>query len=174
MCAGVPRASFRQVFGRLDNLRVGRHETIDISPYLQHLGIEHGGDNRCRIVRAATSKVGGLVAVAVAGNEAGYDVDLVRPVCCDTVATNRTEGFLHQLGGQVGVDDVLAHLVFCADEVTAVHADTVLHHGCHDVRREALAIADDGVFRLLRQVVNEVDTIIDALQLVEEAVNIVE
>ena len=111
-----------------------------------------------------------LVAVAVAGNEARNYIDLV---CCGWIVTNVTEGLLHQLRSQLSIDDVLTLLLFRTDKVAAVHANTVLHHGCHDVRTQTLTIADDGVLRLLRQVVNEVHTIVDTLQLVEELVYII-
>ena len=68
---------------------------------------------------------------------------------------------------------MLALLLFRADKVTAVHTNTVLHHGSHDMRAETFTIRDDGVLGLLRQVVNQVHTIVDALQLVEEAVYII-
>ena len=65
---------------RLDDLRVGSHEAIDVSPDLQHVGIEDGSNDRGSVVTSATSQIGGLVAVAVTGNKARNDVDLV---CCD-------------------------------------------------------------------------------------------
>ena len=66
-----------------------------------------------------------------------------------------------------------ALLLLRADEVARVHTDTILHHSGHDVRTQTLAIADNRVLGLLRQVVNQVHTIVDTLQLVEELVYIV-
>ena len=89
------------------------------------------------------------------------------------LVVNVLEGFLHQLGGQVGVNHMLAFFVPSTDKVTRVHADTVLQHGCHDVRRKSLTIGNDGVGRLFTQVVNQVHTVEDTLQLVEELIYIV-
>ena len=60
-----------------------------------------------------------------------------------------------------------------ADKVAGVHPGAVLDDGGHDVRAQSLAIADDGVLRLLAQVVNQVHTVVDAPQLFEELVHIV-
>ena len=69
---------------------------------------------------------------------------------------------------------MLALFVFRADEVAGIHTHTILDHGSHNVRRQTLTIADDGVLRLLAEVVNQEHTIIDAPQLVEELVYAVE
>ena len=103
--------------------------------------------------------------VTVTGDEAG---DYIHALVAHVL-----EGFLHQLGGQVGVDHMSALLLLRADKVARVHADTVLQHGGHDVRRQSLAIRDNCVFGLLRQVVNQVYTVEDTLQLVEELVYII-
>ena len=154
----------------LDDFGVGGHETIDIGPDLQHLSIQYGSKDRSGIVGTATSQVGCLVSVTVAGNEAGNDVDFI---CCDRIATHTAEGLLDELGGLFGVDNMLALLLLCADEVAAVHTNTILHHRSNDMGTEALSIGYDGVFGLLRQIVNQVNTIVDTLQLIEELVYII-
>ena len=83
------------------------------------------------------------------------------------------EDLSYQLVGQFGIENVLALFPFCADEVAGIHAYTVLHHRSHDVRAQALSIADDGILGLSAQVVNQIDTIEDALQLVEELIYII-
>ena len=47
--------------------------------------------------------------VAVAGNEAWNDINML--------VVNILESLLHQLCGQVGINDMLAQLLFRADEV---------------------------------------------------------
>ena len=148
--------------GAFNHLRVSRHEAVDIRPDFQHLGIQHGSNDGCGVVASATSQVRGLVAVAVAGNEAGNDIDML--------VVDVLESLLHQRCRQVGIDDVLAFLVPGTDKVTRVHANTVLNHCSDDMRAQAFTIRDDGVGRLLTQVVNEVHTVEDTLQLVEELV----
>ena len=103
--------------------------------------------------------------VAVSGDKAGHHID--------ALVIQILEGFLHQLCRQISVDHMLAQLLLRTDEVAGVHADTVLHHRGHDMRTQTLTIADDGILRLLRQVVNQIHTVEDALQLVEELVYIV-
>ena len=41
--------------GRLDNARIGSHESIHVGPYFQHLGIKHSCQYGCRVVTAAPS-----------------------------------------------------------------------------------------------------------------------
>ena len=154
--------------GRLDNLRVGCHESVHIGPNLQHLCIQSSCNDSCCVVTSATSQVGGLVAVAVTGYEAGNNGN--GSVGSGITAADRSECFLHQFCSKLGVQGMLAVLLLGADEVTAVHAQTVLDQSCHYVRRQALAIADDGILCLAAQVMNQVDAIIDALQLVEQRV----
>ena len=152
--------------GSLDDLRVGCHKAVNIGPNLKYLGIQHSGNDRCCVVRTATTKVSGLMAVTIASNKAGNDIN--------RFVVHVLEGFLHQLGGQVGINDMLALLVPCADEVAAIHANTVLKHRSDDMRAQALTIADNGVGCLFAQVVNEVYTVEDTLQLVEELIYIIE
>ena len=168
---GLHIREFVDGIGTFDHLRVSRHEAIHIRPYLQYLGIQHGGDDGGGIVRTATPEVRRLVGVAVSGDEAGHHINLV---CCCATATYGTEGLLHQLLCLLGVKHVLTLFLLRTDKVAAVHADTVLHHRGHDVRTQSLTITDDGVFRLLREVVNQIDTVEDALQLVEELIYIIE
>ena len=152
--------------GRLDDLRVGGHEAVDVGPDLKYLGIHSSSNDGCRVVGAAAPQVGGLVAVAVAGNEArNYGDGLVAQVL---------ERLFHQLVGQFRVEHVLTLLILCTDEVAGVHAHAVLEHSRDDVRTEALTIADNGVLRLCAQVVNQVHAVVDAPQLVEELVYIIE
>ena len=100
------------------------------------------------------------MAVAVAANEArDYIYVLVVQIL---------EGLFYHLSGELCVESVLTVLALRADEVAGVHADTVLDECCYNVRTQTLAITDDGVLGLRRQVVNEVHTEVDALQLFEE------
>ena len=69
---------------------------------------------------------------------------------------------------------MLALLLLRTDEVAAIHTNTVLNHSCHDVRAQSLTIAHDSILCLLRQVMNEEHTEIDALQLFEELIDVIE
>ena len=50
-------------------------------------------------------------------------------------------------------------------------ASCSLHHGCDDARRHPLSVAYDGVGRLFRQVAYEVDSLVDALEVLEQRVH---
>ena len=66
---------------------------------------------------------------------------------------------------------ILAHGL---DELARVVPLCALHQCSHDVRAETLAVAHDGVLRLLREVVYEVHAEVDGTQLLEERVDDVE
>ena len=127
--------------GRLDDAGVGRHKAIHVRPYFQYFGIEGRSDDGCGVVRAATPQVGGLVGVAVAGDEArNHGHGGLRGVCalraqraqrglhclCALRALacrlrhcrSKREGLLHQLVRQFGIEHVLALLLHRTDEVT--------------------------------------------------------
>ena len=161
--------------GRLYNLRVGSHEAVHVGPYLQHLGIECSGNDGGGIVAAATPQVGRLMAVTVAGYETGYHSH--RRLGCSSVAAQRSKGLAHQTCRQLSIKHVLdtmvgAHrrLLLSADEVAAVHAHATVDETCHDVRRQTLTVAHNGILGLLRKVVNEEHTGADAPQLVEQGI----
>ena len=123
---GLNVREFVDGISRLDNLRVSCHKAIHVGPDLQYLCVQHGSNDGCRIVRTATSQVGCLVAVAVTGYEARNHVDVL--------VTDVLESLLHQFGRQVGINHMFALFVPSTDKVSRVHADAILHHGCHDVR----------------------------------------
>ena len=151
--------------GTLDNFRVSCHEAVHICPYLQYLGIQHGSDDRCRVVRATTTEICRLMTVTVTGNKARYNIN--------SFVVEFLERFFHQLRGQIGINNVFTLFLLRTDKVTAVHANTVLHHCSYDMRTQSLTIRNDGILCLLRQVVNQVHTIVDTLQLIEELVYII-
>ena len=150
--------------GRLDDARVGRHKAIHIGPYLQHFGIQCSCDDSCGIVRTAPSQIRSLHGISVTRNEARNHSHLWYVF----------ESFLDKLVRQLRIQRVLSVLLFRTDEITAVHALAALDEHCYDVRTQAFAIAHDGSLRLLAQVMNQVYTIVDTLQLVEELVYLIE
>ena len=80
------------------------------------------------------------------------------------------EGFLYQLVGQLGIEDVFALLAHGLDEVAAVIPLSAIDERGHDMRAEPLAIADDGRLRLGAQVVDEENAIVYGAQLLEQLV----
>ena len=95
---------------RLDDLRVGCHESVYVRPDFQHLGIQHCRNDGGRVVRAAAPQIRRLMALAVPGYEARHDVDML--------VVQVLEGFLDQLCRLFHDDHVLALFLFRADEVT--------------------------------------------------------
>ena len=149
----------------LNHLWVSGHESVYIRPNLQHLSIQYSCNDRGGVVRTATSEIRGLVGITVSGDKTRNYID--------TLVVQVLEGFLNQLCGKVGINHVLAQLFLRADKVTAVHAHTVFHHRCYNVWTQSLTIANDRVLGLLRKVVNEINTVEDTLQLVEELIYII-
>ena len=69
---------------------------------------------------------------------------------------------------------MLAVLALRADKVACVESFAALDERGHDVARQTLAVTHDGILRLLTQVVNEENALINALELFEEVVHDVE
>ena len=127
--------------GTLDNLGVGSHETVNISPYFQYIGIECCGYNSCSIIATSTSQISSLMCITIAGNETRNYIH--------GFVIQSLEGFRYQFLGQFGVKNVLSLLLFRANKVATVHANTILHHCCYNVRRQAFTIRNNSVFCFL-------------------------
>ena len=146
---------------RLDHARIGGHETVDIGPDLQYLGIKGGGDDSGGIVTATTSEIRDLVGFPVAGDKTGHEAH----------ARQIGEGLLDEFVGQLSIEDIAVVTALRLDKVAGVEPLGTADQRGHDITREALSVGDDGVLRLLTEIVDEVDTIINTLQLVEEGVD---
>ena len=143
---------------------VGCHKAVHVGPYLKNVGVERCCDDGSGIVGTATTEVRDLVGVAVFA----YKTRNKRN------ALQVAEGATHEAVGQFGVESVLMVLAHGLDELARVVPLCALHQCCHDVRAESLAVAHDGVLRLLREVVNEIHAEVDGAQLLEERVDDVE
>ena len=143
---GLHIRQFVDGIGRLDDSRVGSHETIHVGPNFEYIGIESCRDDGSRVVATSASKVGGFAAIAVAADESRHDGN----------ARHVGKRLSHEAIGQLRVELVLTVLALCADEVAGIHAHRPADERGDDVRTDALAIADDSILRLLAQVVNEI------------------
>ena len=150
--------------GALYHLRVGCHETVHIGPYLQTLGIQGGGYDGGGVVAAAAAQVGDVARGAVAADETGHQRYL----------RQAGKGLAHQGIGGLAVEHMLAVLALGLDEVAGVEPLRVVHQGGHDAAAQTLTIAHDGVESLAAQVVYQVHTEENALQLVEKGVYLAE
>ena len=139
------------------NARVGSHEAVHIRPDFQAVGIQRGGNDGGGVVRAAPSQVGHHPGALVRGNETGHQ--------CKPWAVGK--GFAHQPVGQFGVEHMLGVLLFGFDELARVQ-QFCAGQPCGNQRRQAFAVAHDGVRRLLRQVFYQVYALENVLQFVEQ------
>ena len=143
--------------GRIDDTRVGGHETIDIGPNLEHVGIKGGCDDGGRIVRTASSQVGDFARLAVTADEAAQHDNGIWP----------RQTFAHQGIGEVEIADVLSIHLFRLDDVAAIDVFCILDDGGDDAAGDALAIAHHCAKGAWRQFANEEDALVDVLQLAE-------
>ncbi|CDB12074.1 unknown [Bacteroides sp. CAG:633] len=143
--------------GSGDDTRIGGHEAVHIGPDFQTVGIERSGHNGCRVVRTSAAQVGHDARRLVGSNEARYQ----------RTAGQFAEGLTHQAIGLVGIENVFREFLFCLDELTRV-APFGPCQTCRNERRQAFAIAYDGVAGLLRQVFYQVYALKDVLQFVEQ------
>ena len=143
--------------GSRDDARIGSHEAVHVGPYLQRVGVESGCDDGGRIVRPAPSQVGHVACRHVGGNEARHQRTFGQV----------GKGATHQSVGQFLVEHMLGKLFFRLDELARVKPFGSRQLGSND-RRNALAVAHDGIRRFLRQVFDEVDTLEDIFQLVQQ------
>ena len=87
---GLNVAEFVDGISGLDDAWVSRHKAVYIGPDLQDLSVKGCGNDACRIVATASSEVGCLIGIAVAGDKSGYNTD----------SRQFGKGFSHQLVGQ--------------------------------------------------------------------------
>ena len=90
------------------HLRVGRHESVHVGPYLQDAGIQHRRNHRCRVVRTATAQVGHAARILVRCDEARHHRHLGQFV----------EGLLDKHLRQFRVEQVLVMLALGLHEGT--------------------------------------------------------
>ena len=62
---------------RIDDAWVSGHETIDIGPYLKHVGIEGSSNNGSGVVRTTTSQIGHFSSFGIATDETAQHDDWV-------------------------------------------------------------------------------------------------
>ena len=146
--------------GIADDARVGRHETVDVGPDFERLGVQRGGDECGGVVRSAAPQIGHVARGAVRGDEARH--------YRHAGAVGQT--LPDELFGQIRFGDVLSEVGLRADELPRVVEPRAFEHGGHDSRREAFAVADDRVARAGREVADQVDAAQDIGQFVEQFV----
>ena len=68
---------------------------------------------------------------------------------------------------------MLAVLLLSTDKVATVHSLATLYKCSYNIRTQSLAITNNSIFGLLTQVVNKINSIIDALQLIEQLIHLI-
>ena len=144
--------------GRADDARVCSHEAVHVGPYLQHTGIQGRSYDAGSIVAAASTEVRHLAALGIGTYEATDDADL----------GHLLPGLTDKLVGQFADQTILACLELCLDELAAVEPFSAVNQCGNDAAADAFAVGDDGCLGLGAQVMDEVDTLIDAAQFLQQ------
>ena len=158
---GFHIAQFGDGIGGMDDARVGGHEPVDISPYLEHFGIERSRDNRGGIVASSTAEIGGLARLFVGTDESRNDIGMLQRLL---------KLLLDERATEFAVEHIFAVFLFGLDKVARVHSFGPFDEVGHDMAAQPLAVADDGRLGLRTEVADEKDTIQDGAQLLEESV----
>ena len=143
---------------RIDSPGVGCHEAIDIGPDFELRGIESGSQDSCRIIRSPTPQIGDIAIAFVGGDESrndGYTRQWIKT------------GF-HQPVGLLEIDNVFTTLHLCLDEPTGIVMLGPVDNPADNQRGETLAVADNRVEGLYRQVFNERHAFENISQLIEQ------
>ena len=143
---------------------VGSHKSVDVGPYLEHLGVESRRDDRSGIVAAATSEVCHFARELVATDKSRYYGYLWQ----------FGESLSYELVGEVAVKNMFSELVFCFDKFARVFPCRIVDECGNDIAAQTFAIADDGCACLWAEVANEIHSVIDGTEFFEETVNDVE
>ena len=152
---------FGNHIGCTDDTWVGRHEAIHIGPYLQHTGIQYCSDDAGCVVATASAQIGHLTAYGIGADKSAHQTHL----------GNRLPVLLHQARRKVHGQAILSSLDLSLDESTAVIPLGVLHQVGHDATADALSIRDYGCQRLGAKVTNQIYTLIDAAELLQEVMH---
>ena len=148
---------FRYDVRRVDDPRVGSHETIHVGPYFQQFGVQGSGNDSGGIVRSASTQVGHFARLAVARYETAHDGDarVAREVAYDV-----------RVGG-LEVTHVLVEHLDGLDKFAAIYPLGIGDDLRHDAAGDALAVTHHGTERLGRQLADEEDATIDVVQFLE-------
>ena len=148
----------------MDHAGVGGHEAVHVSPYLQDVGIQGGGDDGGGVVGSSPSKVGGLIRVAVGRDESRQD----------SHAGYLRKRLTDETRGEIAVERVLAIYPFGLDHRTAVHPFGAADQCGYYIAAQTLSIRDDDILGLLAQIVYQIDAEEDGAQLLKQRVHRIE
>ena len=146
-----------------DDTWIGCHKSIYVSPDFKDFRIQCSSNDSSSIVTTTTTEVGGTFCIFVAADETRNERN----------ARKVSESILHQFVSQLAVEGMfpLAIEASCLDEVTWVKPLGATNQCGNNLRAESFSIAHDSILSLLAEVVNQIHTEVDALQLFEEGIN---
>ena len=142
------------------HLRIGRHESIDISPYLQDFGIQCCGDDRSRIVASSSAEISNFSSISVCADESWHN-RLLCPV---------SERFLHGVGGNLAVEHVLAMFLDSLYEVQRVVPLCAIYQRRHDMAAKSLSVTHDCGLDFRTQVVYQIYSIVNGLKFFKQSI----
>ena len=125
--------------GRLDHTWIGSHKSVNVGPYLQHLGIQRSSYDGCSIVATASSQVCCLASIFIATDESRHHSHIGHVL----------ESLANQSVSKLSCQAMLAVLLLSADKVAAVHSLAAFYHCGYDVRRESLTVTNYSIFCFL-------------------------
>ena len=143
--------------------RIGSHETVDIGPYLKHVGFECCRNDCRSVVTTATSKICNLITILILRNEARNNNYLFGTV---------VEMFVYQFFGLVACKDVVATLYLGLYELTCIVTHCTIYQCSHNTARQSLAIAYDCSFSLGRHIVDERKTVIYVIEFIKQLIDL--
>ena len=119
---GLYIAQFIDCIGCRDDTRIGRHKSVHIRPYLQHLCIQRCRYHRCGIVRPSTSQVGDITAHLVRRDKTGHQ----------SPSGSVGKGTSNQFVGQFGIQHMFGMLLLRLHEGTRIVPFGTGQFGCND------------------------------------------
>ena len=152
---------------RVDDTRVSCHEARHIRPYLQHLSIQRSCQDSCRVVAAATSQVGNLTRLGIRRDETASQTHLVVSTSSHKVGKRLP----YQRRRDAARKQILSVLPLRLDKIQRIIPTGIPHQRGNHLTGNALTIRHDGTARLLRQILNQIDTLENALQLIQQPVH---
>ena len=155
-------AKFGDSISRWNHTRISSHKAIHICPYLQTVGIERRSNDGSRIIRTAATEIGYFSGCLVGRNKARHQCYF----------RDRAESLFYQFVGQISVNRMFVMLLFSFDKSTRIEPLGILNQLGNNDRWKALAIAYDCVRSLRGKVFNQVNTLENILQFIQQFANL--
>ena len=153
---------FRNGISSWNDTRVSRHKSVYIGPDFQTCRIQSRSNNGSRIVRATTSEVRHISCRFIRRDESRHQWHF----------RDRLESLFHQLISQVSIQRVFTMFSFGLDKSARIEPFCSVNQFGNDDGWKAFTIADDCIRSLRGKVSNQINSLEDVLQLVQQFANL--